>query len=396
MTCEPIFRSILVPQRQLIRLPLAEWATSIREKVDCLLEASHVYKPSIVRELVSCFNQAALVEVYFGRFDRAAMLCESALIWLALARLGRPRDRLYEVAFQPYINMGRLARVRGLWADSLAKFQTVYSVLQGEPVLLGPIDVPPYALEEDEIGQELDRTLRTVFIVDSLKTLLRAGMYDAAVAFALDHIAVARDTVQRQCLIEGHIVGLSALGACNKALQLTETLLHDKGIPNRPVFVFRQAEALTVSKDTARALRVATPLVQCFLQYKNTLSQDALLLLLSFTKLLGSLSSYESVRALAEIGYRSATQRGDVVLRCNFLEVTAEHGASAIERRTSESMLEQIRNESWYGAARTINEGATTSSPFTILNDLFERLVVDTLPRRTSSTRFAPGAEMAS
>jgi hypothetical protein len=378
---EPICNNTLICHHEVIRRPLASWARSILNRIDELNASLQLTDDlPLMQQMVSCFNESALIEVHFGRTDRAAVLCASALLWLAIRDMRSQGNYVYRAAFQPHVNLGRLARLRGHWKDSLSKFQTVRAAVNGEPVFLGPVEVPPEGLRQCPSDIELEKTLRNIYISDSIKTFLKARRYKELVEFASSDPEFARDIVQQQCFCEARILGFLGIGMWDCAAELAASQLANRTMPHRPVFQFRRAEAFALAGKRDAALHAAKSLVNSFLRYPGTLGTDLLVLLSSLAKLLVVLASFEGATQLGELGFRAASQLGDVVLQCDFLKVLAACSQSAEARNQINGRLELLQEECWYGRACALSAVERSSAKFSILDELFKTLLFQTGP----------------
>jgi hypothetical protein len=344
-----VHTAILLPHQRLIRQPIPSWATTLDATVRRVLAEGPGLRIDRARRTVACFNEVALVETYFGRRDRAAALCRAALDWVAAARHLTSSDAICETAFQPFVNLGRLARIERRWRDSLDTFHAVRHALEGQPTRLGPIELDESAVAAALSDAEVRRTLENMYLIDSLKTLLKADWHDEAIVFAREELTSLDDTNRRQSLREGLAIALCRAGRCDEAAAVAQRELVEPQAPHRAMFMFRRAEALMGAGRIETARPLCRTLEESFHANPRALGQSQLALLLAFLPLARVIGL--DVESLAVLGCASALRLGDVLLRCELLDVLGTCAVSEEARRTYARELDEVRRASWYGGA---------------------------------------------
>lgn len=345
-----VFDSILVPYQTPVRRSLTEWAAAIRDRFDAAKEQAKKDLVGGAGLIINCFNETALIEVYFGREEKARVLCDSCIQWLD-RNSQRPGGLvILQYAFEPYLNLGRLDRILQNNEEALRKFQVVEKVACGQEAYLGEHFIPA------ELSREifsrttaLPRLMRTAFILEWVKTLLKCRQYSEVARFNPSWHNPG-DLTARDILWESKIVALCYLGRHDDALDAGNPGLADREGLNRSLFLFRRAETFAAAGRIEDALRVAGNLATGFLNYPGTVSMTRLGLLVRLTVLLRTLGSKDVLR-LAELGFKSATALGDIVFQSEFLELLAGipgHGGEVLRAKAA-----NIRRSGWYGAART-------------------------------------------
>jgi hypothetical protein len=372
-----VHTAILLPHQRLIRQPLPQWATALDVTVRRVLAdaISENGGPSIgiVRQIVACFNEAALVETYFGRRDRAASLCRGALDWIAAARRVTSSDAVCETAFQPYVNLGRLARIERRWNDSLDAFRTVRDALNGHATTIGPIELGEPALAEALRDADVRRSLDHMYVIDSLKTLLKAEWCDAAIAFVRGEQTPLDQTTRRQSLREGLTIALCGAGRYAEAAEIAERELAEPNTPHRALFVFRRAEALAGAGSVDAARQLAQGLAASFQANQRALGQNQLSLLLAVVPLARRLGI--DAEPLAALGLESARRLGDVLLRGQWLDLLGTWPAREESRHGYARERQEVNRESWYGTAATAGASEDGRRLIELMDATFARLM---------------------
>lgn len=169
---------LLLPRDRPARRPLVTWAERIRRA----LTAEVAHQPPDLRAVCAQVNLAALVEASRGELVGARALCRAQLRWLArLLSEGAAREEVLPLAVQPWINLGRLLRIEGRTADSLAHFGLARHCAERRPLTAGfwRVDESDYAAVFDQ-DPSIVATLWNIYVLDSLKSYFQAGEFGAA------------------------------------------------------------------------------------------------------------------------------------------------------------------------------------------------------------------------
>jgi tetratricopeptide (TPR) repeat protein len=344
-----IVQDILTPQDRPVRLPLPLWAAARLNEFGLLRQQSPYDKPETCGAIVDCFNEAALIEVYYGRLDMAATLCHAAMRWVAGLVDATGSAFCYRFAFQPYVNLGRLDRIEKRWQESLDKFQVVEEAVKGRPVRFGPIAVDRTSLESIAAKFPDPAVLRNIFILDTLKTLLKATWYDKLLRFFPSWID---DPMKNDFICEAFLVALGCMQKPTQALELNDKFLRDNPKSgNRLVYLYRRIEILLAMNDLDGAIRLARKLAAVFTEYEGTLSHNKLIVLAKICEVMISLELSEAA-SLLQSGLNAASKLGDVFLQREFLQMLAKAvSASDVQEKVHRS-LHELSATGLYGAAR--------------------------------------------
>jgi hypothetical protein len=199
----------LLESGRVARRPLIAWAGQLRRE----LQPPQTCTAEHRRGVAACLNQAALIEVFRGDLPGAQALCELELDWLAALARSRAAEAT-ALATQPWINLGRLLRMRGQHAASLTHFSLVLDARAGRAVAMGPV------LGQIPQDPGLLQVLESVYVADSCKSHFAAGGFAAALDF------LQRALPELRCdlalLHEARVLALWRLGRSCDALAATQ------------------------------------------------------------------------------------------------------------------------------------------------------------------------------
>jgi hypothetical protein len=345
----PIVRDILTPQDRPVRLPLAQWAAKKLDEFSRLRQSDSYDQPEVCGPIVDCFNEAALIETYYGRLDRAEALCHAAMQWVAGLVHATGSTFCYRFALQPYVNLGRLDRIEKRWQESLDKFRIVEEALRGNPVRFGPI-----AIDEKSLAAMTARfpdlaVLRNIFILDTLKTLLKAAWFEKVLAFCPFWISPSMKK-QNDFMCEASLAALECMEYHAQALELNDEFLRgNPGSRNRLVFLYRRIEILLAVNDV-EAVRLARKLAAVFAAYEGDLSHNKLIVLARICEIMLALDLPE-VGPLLRSGLSAAAKLGEVFLQREFLQMLARTATADEVREKLRQSLDELSAVAFYGAA---------------------------------------------
>jgi tetratricopeptide (TPR) repeat protein len=351
-------QEILTPQDRPIRLRLAEWASLRLRDLARLQKQTRYDQPDICGAIVDCYNEAALIEVYYGRLDYAAELCNAAMKWVADVVRASGNSACYRFAVQPYVNLGRLDRIGKRWQESLQKFQVAEQVSLGNPVSFGPITIDRESLGKMEQCFPDTTILQNIFILDTLKTLLKATWYKKVLGY-FPNWENYPTSVRKDFIYESFLVALGGLGEYDQASELSGRCLRDNAGRNRLVLLYRRAEIFAAAGKLEEAMRIVRNLFIAFNSYPGELTQNKLTVLAALCRMMIR-CGFSEVESLLQSGAAAASKLQDVLLLRNFLQMLAEVSCGR-EKHEIEGRLGAITSSSLYNAARKAgSEGADT------------------------------------
>lgn len=320
-----VFDGIMVPYQTPVRRFLGEWATTMRERFFAAREQRRSDLVEGAGPLVNCFNEAALIEVCFGRHDKSAALCSAYLEWANRHSQTPNALVILQYAFEPFLNLARLERIAQKYEEALRRIEVVDKVARCQDAWLGEVFIPA------DLSQEIfarttpfPRLIRTTYILEWVKTLVKSKRYIEAIEFNPPWHSPG-DLTARDVIWEGRIISLCCLGRYEEAIEAGGPALQERDGMNRSVFLFRRAETYAAAGQTEDAMRVARNLARSFIGYTGSLSMTRLGLLVRLSSLLGKLGA-EDALPLAELGLNRATAVGDILFQSEFLHLMADFG----------------------------------------------------------------------
>ncbi|HET8892187.1 MAG TPA: hypothetical protein VFQ41_25040 [Candidatus Angelobacter sp.] len=368
-----VFDGILVPYQTPVRRSLPEWATTIHGRFLQAVEQRRLDLVEGASPLVNCFNEAALIEVCFGRQDQAAALCSAYLQWVNRNSRRPGALVILQYAFEPFLNLARIARIQQRYEDALRSIEVVDKVARCQDAWLGDILIPA-SLSEEIFARStpFPKLIRVTYILEWVKALIKCKRYSEAEAFNPPWHNPA-DLTARDIIWEGKIISLGCEGRYDDALAAAEPALADRDGLNRSLFLFRRAETYAAAGRIEDAARVAGGLAKGFLSYPpGSLSMTRMGLLVRLTALLIKLGIEDALR-LAELGLQRATALSDILFQSEFLNLMADlqgNGGMALRAEAAER-----RRKGLYGAGR--NSSQNPPSPVEVLTQALLRFAAE-------------------
>ena len=173
--------AFLSPQQRLPRRPLLPWA---QEWTGWLNSIAIANAPP--EDLATCLNQLALIDFYLGNAARAETLCYDQIRWVDHLASKMARRGLLRIAFDPWINLGRIFRTTGRWQSAIDNFRIVQSLDQRLSLAIGSIQITcndwTAICDEDA---SLRRRLEQIYVLETLKTLLQFAHHEQVDEFLL-------------------------------------------------------------------------------------------------------------------------------------------------------------------------------------------------------------------
>ncbi|HEY2913347.1 MAG TPA: hypothetical protein VGK21_08315 [Candidatus Angelobacter sp.] len=373
-----ICRDVLLPQERARRRPLPEWVDEIHASLDRARDGWANDLPGATTGVMACFNQAALLEVHFGRKHLAEGLCMRALSWLdgLIAQTGN--IECYKNGFQPFVNLARLDRINGSWTEALSKLDVLRDGLNLHSIRLHHLAVADDVLRIILQDNKLLTILNNMCMIERLKTLLKAEMYDQVLDLAVEPSTGA---LLPQFLAEAQEVAFCCTGEFGLARRLVERYLHRAASADPTVFLFRFAEVLAASGEHGAALNALLKLKDIFVRSQAKLGSEPLTLmnrltlLLRTSSLFSHLNAQEECRELAWLGYRAALQLDDVPLICEFLHLLARAGLQDIHGKNISTLVLETKERAWYGVAQAPRGPAEQAYAIHAVDKLFQSLI---------------------
>jgi hypothetical protein len=218
--CRYVSDSLYSPQERVAREPLTAWSQRLLSQMRSAVDESG--QLCDIALAANCFNQAALVELFRGKMRSARQLCRSHLRWQLEGR--RPPPSLpHGSAIQPFINLIRLDVLGGKDVHALASFAALDLARKGirSAGCSCGSPIPEMLVELVSQNAEAAEIVETVFVIDSLKTLLRSGT-PASIAEFCDRNAPGRPAMLSPFFTEARMIAVGRLGDYSSASGLAD------------------------------------------------------------------------------------------------------------------------------------------------------------------------------
>lgn len=371
MSDGPSPRDFLLLQDRPIQKPLQDWAAEIIQAV----EADNPEDPESHTRLSTCLNLGALVEVFRGQFANAHRLCDAHLMWLArLACMHEDRVGVLLLAFQPWVNQGRLYRLEARLDDALRHFSIVTDHAAGQSLVFGPCTITG---EIWEVIMDRDPSvlavLSNVYLVDSLKAYFRCKSYESALEFVAKH----RSTAVRAApdlLLEAEILSLVGLRRFDQ-VQVLAASYSGSSVLGNLIFMLHQAASLFALGSADESLAITKELAEFTrLGGLDSFSSPTVMRYLSFLgRLLDALEAAEPARAIYEKGRTVAYGAADQPFRVFFLNALSRFGSPEERKRWDDERV-RVLDECYYNNVRSV-EGACQPRDNAVFKDLMSCLL---------------------
>ncbi len=341
---------LFIPHDRIVRLPLQEWArlilynyASIEAKEKNLQDNNNEF----TIECAVCFNQAALIEFYLGRIDNAISLCSSQLLWAN--HIAKSELEVLDISLQPWINLGRIDYFAGRYNQALHKFYILFHEEEHTEPNFYFIVTKKKLAEIKQKNLSIKSVIENVFIVDSLKAMLKGKYYNEIINFTKTYNCI--DNVElKNFMSEAKIVALCRNGQRDEALTTVNTQIAKCIGYNRLVFLLRLAELLAVFGETSTSIKLSMRLADVVKKFKYHVEPNINNLFYGkrVAELLKLLGEHELASEIAEIAYHGATLLNDEPLRVELLELLISLEANQNKFNEWERCLYILRSHTCY------------------------------------------------
>lgn len=340
-------RDLLVPFFRHARCPLLPWTDELLTKLADAHRGADL--DAACERVMDCFNEGALIEVFFGRLAHASELCQQAIQFIGSFVLKTGRLSMIRYAIQPFINQARLDRFGCRWEEALEKLRCLKSLHEGLPLaFVGLSSAHLEAIRQDY--PDFLAKIHFQFITDTATTLLRANRYADVISFVRENEGDAVG-LEGDILREALVVAVCGLGEREAGLRILGAYLSDPGNAHRAVFLLRQAELLHTLDSRANAETICNTLSKICLSGRIALGRMNLRLLLLLGGLLAHFGN-DAASAIARTGVVCAAEQNDVIFQADFLRLLLRLPTDESERSIAKQELDGLLEDSYYGFAR--------------------------------------------
>jgi tetratricopeptide (TPR) repeat protein len=183
-------------------------------------------KHALSPQLINRMNRAALSQLRYGQVTRAELLCHKMIeLCKEVLHQGHPLWWARGM-IDPYINLGRLAALKGETDLALGIYKNVYRLgVEAADIQIDGYEVPVSrlldslrTLMQDDRESVFDQA-GTIFVAESFRALLTAGRVQEAYEFALSAPRWMTGSVDDSCSLvhELCVLGALAVGAYDDA-----------------------------------------------------------------------------------------------------------------------------------------------------------------------------------
>lgn len=221
---DPLPTQLLTAHLRLPRRDLGEWGAEVAAQIESLPgPSSRGLSTPELAHVVACGNVTALLQSYVGDVRGAAATLHRVLGWLARTAGTRPPrgadPSRAALALQPWVNLGRLHCLAGRFERALAHLAVVPAFLRDRAVVLGPVCIDASHLGPDTPARrDVVAVAHATYVADTLRTLLRAGLYDRLGAFTAEVGVCPEDSSTNAIRYEARIVALGRSGLVQDAI----------------------------------------------------------------------------------------------------------------------------------------------------------------------------------
>ena len=312
---------LLTPHERPIKLPLQKWSKSVTDSFISLKSTAKNSQSESIK-IATCFNLAALIEAYTGRVDNATQLCHAQLLWLF--RISETTSSLEALvtSLQPWINLGRIDYNQRRYEQALDKFRLLFDAdklanIHFESIIIGQEKWK----EIKRVYPETQQVIDNVFIVDSIKAMLKEKCYTKLLEFYDSYISSEKLSL-KEYLTEAKIISLCMIGEKNEAMRIAEKQANFCLDRNKLSFMLRYIETLIAFGNLSKAKKRIQQLYLIIKRLNIDTSPNIHTLFygMRVAELLYLLEKKELAYEIVETGYYGATLLDDEPLRANFLE----------------------------------------------------------------------------
>ncbi|HET8909908.1 MAG TPA: hypothetical protein VFN23_00490 [Ktedonobacteraceae bacterium] len=300
---------------QLPRRPLPELCEELR------CDFLHRCRLGEHADIIACYNLGSLYQFQAGELSRAERLCHHAIAICRQKAAGDRKDLWMLRMLQPYLNVARLAALRGETAKAVRVFRQVFSFISGQTdFYVNDYRIPVASLsglEKEEPG--LKAFVSNVFLFDSIKAFLVQSEFRPLLDF-IDEISgfpvFQKHLGYQYVLMETRARALLGMGESGRALEVLSQFvrrMNSDKIEYLAVFAliaaaYRQQES---SQQIVELLQAVQKRARNYAQGKSLLRAAQTLHLLAVQQFL--LFDYENARQNADQSIQSAESAGDEI-----------------------------------------------------------------------------------
>lgn len=317
---------LLHPEDRLTRKNIHTW---LLELLTLTNEWQYDYK-----QLAMLFNLTSFLHMAIGNLNAAERLCRKQIDYFI--QQSKKESTLLKFIIQPWINLGRLDRIKGDYELAYHKFSLLANLSgNNNDVNLFHVDTN-YLLASIGLDEEVQQVIKTCSIIEPIKTSLAAKSY----LETLNKIELARADKKNHpyasLFDEVEIISYAHLNKMTEAKITCQEALRSAPPHLYHLFLFRQAEIALLENDTA-ASEILITLVK-FITYLEVDKIDAnhILFCLKVGQLLQKNNHASLAKNVFQKSFQLAQSFGDELFSIECLE--------GLQKLTSDNLYKRLLN----------------------------------------------------
>ena len=315
-------KDTLIDMGRAFRPPVDKWASRALERLD---KYKTITEFTQIEEMSVLLNWVGLLYVCAGRQDLAEELCIRHIARLHSLSSTFGMTAVASLAVQPWVNIGRLLRIRNEPDRALEYFRSIYARSQDGKLTFSRFSIR-YA---DIIGENIEN----LYVFDTLKTYLQCGRLDEASTFCARMRQAIKSRGARAILTELELK-TSFLAGDNRSasdiLKRDAWFIDRHGILVNALYRIVLAHLITGKENSRDAIvSMAKKLSQCVVGV-NEIEHRYLRFALALSTYLVAIGADDLGSHISLLGYRGSTAYDDVPLRAAFSKLL-DAGPSAHE-----------------------------------------------------------------
>lgn len=244
-----ILNNLLYPEDRIIRKDITLWLSELLNQADAVALQSH--PENYFTQLATLFNLSALLFCFIGQLQRAKDLCKKQFD--IFYQLTQQNAQLARYLFQPWINLGRIDRMSGLFDQALEKFSLLNRLKENSTLTFDQYALPSATLlAAIRIDKTVLNAVKLCSFLEPIKTKLAAKRY-AGIQFSVADYGRKKNLTLLSIAYEAAIIACAKLGRLHEALYLTQVAINEASPHLMQIFLLHQADIFFLLNDERAA-----------------------------------------------------------------------------------------------------------------------------------------------
>lgn len=260
---------LLHPEDRLVRKNIHTWVLELLTFTKAWQETTeHDYK-----HLAMLFNLSSFLHLAIGNINNAERLCRKQIDFFL--QQSKKEYTLLKYIVQPWINLGRLDRLKGNYELALTKFEILKNLLKPNSIVdrdIFHVDAA-YLLASIGMDKEVQQVIKTCSLIEPIKTSLATRAYSETLN-KIESIRHEKENVTYASFFdEVEIIVHAGLGKVAEAKRICILALEHVPPHLLHIFLLRQAEIALLENNTTASELLVT--IVKFIMYLEPLNIDA-------------------------------------------------------------------------------------------------------------------------